>query len=273
MPHANVGDLELFYEVVGDGEPLVCVQGLASDMGAWALQLDAFSDAYRTIVFDNRDVGRSSAAEAEYDIPDMAADVLGLADALGLERFHLLGASLGSAMAQHVALAAPARVATLTLAATWAGTPHAYSELRATVWEREVRRSSREELLENMLLRTISEDVLDSDDAIDGMKAMATENPHPQSTESLIRQIRAMSRHDVRDRLGELAMPVHVIAGARDVLIPPWKSEEVAELIPGAALTMIRDVGHALNAERAGEFNRAVLAFLGEHPLNANQAK
>jgi pimeloyl-ACP methyl ester carboxylesterase len=269
MPHATVGDVELFYEVLGEGEPLLCVQGLASDMGAWAMQLEPFSERFQTVVFDNRDVGRSSASDVEYDIPDLAEDVLGLADVLGVERFHLLGASLGSAMSQHVALLAPERVATLTLAATWAGTPHAYSELRATVWEREVRRSSREELLENMLLRTISEDVLDSDDAIDGMKAMAAENPHPQAAEALIRQIRAMSRHDVRSRLGELRMPVHVIAGARDVLIPLWKSEEVAELIDGATLTVIRDVGHALNAERAQEFNRAVLGFLAEHPLRA----
>lgn len=268
MSFADVNGVTLFHTEHGEGEPLVCVQGLASDHGAWAMQLEAFAGAHRTILFDNRDVGRSSACEAEYGVEDLGADVLALADHLELERFHLLGASLGSAACQHAALAAaPGRIHTLTLVATWGGTSHAYSELRSTVWEREVRRSTKDELLESMMLRTVSEEVLSDDEAIEGAKAMARENPHPQDPEALIRQIRAMDRHDLRHRLGELQMPVHLIAGDRDVLIPIWKTEAVAELVPRATLTRLRNTGHALNAERAPEFNRAVLDFLGEHPF------
>jgi pimeloyl-ACP methyl ester carboxylesterase len=94
------------------------------------------------------------------------------------------------------------------------------------------------------------------------MKRLALENPHPQPTEALIRQIRSMSHHDVRDRLGELRMPVHVIAGDRDLLIPPWKSEEVAERVDGATLTILKGIGHSMNLERAEEFNEAVLSWL-----------
>jgi pimeloyl-ACP methyl ester carboxylesterase len=262
VPFADINGTRLFHDEHGDGDPLVCVQGLASDHGAWGLQLEAFAEHFRTIVFDNRDVGRSDACEQDYDVADIGRDALGIADHLGLERFHLLGASLGSAACQHAALEQPERIRTLTLVATWAGTSHAYSELRARVWEREVRRCTREELLEHVLLRTISEDILEDDAAIDALKQMALENPYPQPADALIRQIRAMERHDVRDRIGELRMPVHVIAGDRDVLIPPWKSAEVAELIPGATLTRLRGTGHALNAERVEEFNRTVVDWL-----------
>jgi pimeloyl-ACP methyl ester carboxylesterase len=134
--------------------------------------------------------------------------------------------------------------------------------MRARVWEREVRRSSTEEWLEEMMLLTLSENIFATQEGVDAMKRLALENPHPQSTDSLIRQIRSMSHHDVRDRLSELRMPVHVIAGDRDLLIPPWKSEEVAERVDGATLTILKGIGHSMNLERAEEFNEAVLSWL-----------
>jgi pimeloyl-ACP methyl ester carboxylesterase len=262
VPFAEVNDVRLFHTEAGDGPPLLCVMGLASDSQGWGLQLEALSEHFRAIVFDNRDVGRSSMSDEDYDIADLADDAIALAGHLELDRFHLLGISLGSCVAQRVALAIPERIQTLTLAATWAGTAPAYSEMRARVWEREVRRSTTEEWLEEMMLLTLSENVFETQDGVDAMKKMALENPHPQPTDALIRQIRSMSRHDVRDRLAELRMPVHVIAGDRDLLIPPWKSEEVAQYVHDATYTVLKGIGHSMNLERADEFNAAVLDWL-----------
>jgi pimeloyl-ACP methyl ester carboxylesterase len=262
LPFADVNNVHLFFTEQGTGEPLLCIMGLASDSQGWTLQLEAFAQRYRAIVFDNRDVGRSSMCDVEYDIADLADDAAALADHLELDRFHLLGISLGSCVAQRVALAIPERIRTLTLAATWAGTARAYSEMRARVWEREVRRSSTEEWLEEMMLLTLSENVFETDEGVETIKRMALENPHPQPTEALIRQIRSMSRHDVRDRLPELKMPVHVIAGDRDLLIPPWKSEEVAQYVENSTFTVLRGIGHSMNLERAEQFNEAVLDWL-----------
>jgi pimeloyl-ACP methyl ester carboxylesterase len=262
MPLAAVNGLELFFSEQGSGDPLVCIMGLASDSQGWAVQQQAFAEHFRTIVFDNRDVGRSTICEDDYEIADLADDAIALADHLELDRFHLLGISLGSCVAQRVALAIPERIRTLTLAATWAGTTPAYSEMRARVWEREVRRSSTEEWLEEMMLLTMSEAAFTTREGVDELKRMALENPHPQPTEALIRQIRSMSHHDVRDRLPELTMPVHVIAGDRDLLIPHWKSQEVAEGVNDATLTTLPGIGHSMNLERADEFNAAVLDWL-----------
>ena len=267
MPHADVNGVRLFHDERGEGEPLLCVVGLASDHRAWGLQMDAFAERYRTIVFDNRDIGSSTICDADYEIADLAADTLALADHLELERFHLLGMSLGSCVAQRVALAAPERVHTLTLAATWAGTATAYSEMRARVWEREVRRGTREDFLEEFMLLTLSESLFESDEAVETVKRMTLENPDPQPVEALIRQIRSMARHDVRDRLPELEMPVHVIAGDRDLLIPLWKSEEVAEYVERSTTTVLRGIGHAMNLERAEQFSDAVLDWLDDHPF------
>src|SRR4051794_22171690 len=107
MPHADLNGLEIHYDVYGEGDPLVCVHGLGCDRCAWALQIQPFSQDYQAVFFDNRDVGQSSPATAEYTTGEMAEDVLALADHLGFESFHLLGISLGGMVSQQVALAAP----------------------------------------------------------------------------------------------------------------------------------------------------------------------
>ena len=89
MAIAEVNGQRLYYEVHGEGEPLLCVHGLACDTLAWIPQIQAFSAAHRTVIFDNRDVGQSSMAEGDYEIADMARDALALADELGLDTFHL----------------------------------------------------------------------------------------------------------------------------------------------------------------------------------------
>ena len=121
MPFTEACDRRLYYEEHGEGEPLLLVMGLGADSLAWALQVKAFAERYRMVMFDNRDVGRSEIVEDEYEITDMAADTIALADELGLESFHLVGLSMGGAISQELALAAPERVRSLTLCVTWGG--------------------------------------------------------------------------------------------------------------------------------------------------------
>lgn len=265
MPVARVNGIELYYEERGSGEPLLLVMGLGADHLAWFLQVPTFARHHRTIVFDNRDVGRSTHLEAHYTVDDLVADTLGLADALGLDRFHLLGLSMGSAIAQHAALAAPERILTLTLAATWAGASRAYSRAKAANWERELRHASREEFFEAMLLLTMSERFYDTPGAVENARRLMRQNPYPQPAEAFLRQARALAEHDLRDRLGELTMPVHVISGEHDILIPAFKQAEAAALIPGAELTTIPAAPHAMHMENPREFNSAVLDFIARH--------
>ena len=110
MAIAEANGQQLYYEIHGEGEPLLCVAGLSCDTLVWIPQIEAFSAKHRTVIFDNRDVGQSSMAEPGYDIADMARDALALADELELESFHLLGVSMGGAIAQEIALQAPGRV-------------------------------------------------------------------------------------------------------------------------------------------------------------------
>jgi len=261
MPFADANGLRLFYEEHGAGDPLLLIMGLATDHTGWMLQVPALSARYRTIAFDNRDVGRSATADGPYEIADMAADALALADHLGLGAFHVLGVSMGGAIAQELALRAPERVRTLQLAVTWAGSGR-YGLEKARLWADEVRVRPREDFLDSLLLVNLSEAFYENPDAVAYTRRLMLDNPFPQDPEAFVRQSDACGRHETRDRLGELDVPTHVISGEHDVLLPNWKQKELADLIPGAKLTVIPGAPHGANIERAQEFNDAILGFL-----------
>jgi 3-oxoadipate enol-lactonase len=261
MPMFENDGRPLYYEVHGDGEPLLCVTGLSADHLAWALQVPAWSQRFKTVVFDNRDAGQSFRADGPYEVADMAQDTLALADALGLERFHLVGMSLGGTIAQEVALRAPDRVRTLTLIVTfvWAGR---WGRDFARLWARAAEQRTDEEHLDWLLLQVTSQELYENADAIAFVRNLWLANPHPQPRDAFVRQLEAGVRHDARDRLVTLAMPVHVIAGERDLLVPAFKSEEIAALVPGAKLSIMPRAPHGLNLERAEEFNALVVDFI-----------
>jgi 3-oxoadipate enol-lactonase len=120
VPQVDVDDVTLHYEVEGDGPTVLLIHGLAGDSTAWAPQVAALRDRYRLIAFDNRGAGRSTQREEAVDTLRMAHDTIGLLDALGVEDAHIVGRSMGGAIAQHVALLAPDRVRSLVLCASFA---------------------------------------------------------------------------------------------------------------------------------------------------------
>jgi 3-oxoadipate enol-lactonase len=263
VPELETNGQTLYYEVHGEGEPLLLVMGLGTDSVAWIPQLKPFSARYRTITFDNRDVGRSSTADGPYEIKDMARDTLGLADGLELDSFHLLGLSMGGAIAQEVALAAPERVRTLTLAVTYPRVGD-WGRRQGELWLKRLRHMSREDRVDELMLLTMSEEFFENEDAVSWLRGRILDNPNPQSAEAFGRQLTASRNHDAAERLTSLEIPTHVIGAERDLLVPVWRSQKLAELIPGAKLTVIPGAPHGANLERRDEFNDAVLGFIEE---------
>jgi pimeloyl-ACP methyl ester carboxylesterase len=264
VPFADVNAVRLYYEEQGVGEPLICVMGLAASSAAWVLQVPAFAARHRTVTFDNRDVGQSSRMDVPYGVGDMATDVLALADHLDIPDFHLVGVSMGGAIAQHVALRAPERVRTLTLGVSWAGSG-AYAVEKTRLWALEAERFTREEFIDSLMLINFSEAFYENAEGVAFVRQTMLAYPYHQEPAAFRRQAEASARHDLRGRLDALAMPVHVIAGDHDIVLPRWKSEELAAEIPGSRLTVVPKAPHGLNIERAQEFNDAVLGFIAEH--------
>jgi 3-oxoadipate enol-lactonase len=251
----------LYYEEAGQGEPLLMVQGLGTDHLGWMLQVPELSKHFRVITFDNRDVGQSKQADGPYEIADMARDALALADYLELDSYHLIGMSMGGAIAQEIALITPERLRTLTLVVTFAGGGNWAIE-RSRLWAELRGALGYETQLDWLLLFGMSERFYESPERVAYSKQLMRANPHPQSAEAFRRQVEASGRHEARDRLAAISVPTHVIGAEHDTLVPVWKSKEIAELIPGADYSVMPGAPHALNMERAEEFNEMVLGWL-----------
>src|SRR3977135_2195076 len=179
MPHASLNGYDIYYEVHGEGEPLLCVHGLGVDSRGLVLPLPVFSEPNQPVVFDNRDVGRSSLATEQYTTADMAADVLALADHLELDSFHLLGSSLGGMVSQQVALAAPERVRTLTLAVTHGGVGEG-GRIRGRLLGSMAHHLPREDSAYNRLYLCYPEAFFENPDTYAFMKSALLETPYPQ---------------------------------------------------------------------------------------------
>jgi pimeloyl-ACP methyl ester carboxylesterase len=264
----QVGGTAVAVQEYGEGQPLLIVNGTSQSLGFWAELAPAWAAGHRVITYDLRGMGGSERGTGVISVASLAQDALGLLDALEVGRAHVLGYSLGSAVAQELALAAPDRVASLVLYCTWARTD-GFQRALLTGLAHPWRTGDLETAL-GALGVAFSPQLLDSPDFGDLIGQLLPLFP---STEQQIRttaeQWDADLAHDTLDRLGAITAPTLVVAGEQDLLTPPWHGRQVADAIPGARHHLFTGPGssHALGVERAEEFVPLVLSFLDEHAL------
>ncbi len=264
MPYAHARDgIRLHYELLGRAQSpaVLMIQGLGADKHGWDMQRIPLALHYRVIAFDNRGAGRSDRPFDEYSLEQMADDAIAVLDAVGVDRAHIVGASMGGALAQIIGLRYPERVSSLTLACT---------ACRNHVWRRE--------LLQSWATTAIER----------GMSAMTREAARwvigPRSFRRLLpafgwlgpfgigrpahgfaAQVRAILDVDesMAEHLAEVTAPTLVVVGNQDILTPRGDSEEIADRMPNAELVVISGAAHGLMVEHASTFNRVLLEFLG----------
>jgi 3-oxoadipate enol-lactonase len=262
---AEANGQTLYFEVYGEGPPLVLVMGIGYDATLWTLaQVPVLSGMFKVVIFDNRDVGRSAKAAAPYSIADMADDVAALMDALDIERAHLLGLSMGGMIAQEFALRHADRLHRLVLSGCGAAPARAaFDPIRAWNWVK-ANDTSGEAFACQQFIWLFSTAFLRNKDAVQQTLSMLTSNPNPVGPDAYNRQAQAYLRHDALDRLADIRSPTLVIAGEQDLLTPPWVCREVAVRIPGSQFEIITGEGssHVVPIERPHEFNDLVTTFL-----------
>jgi len=261
----RTNDQTLYYEVHGQGPPLVLVMGIGYDSGLWKLaQVPALSERFRVIIFDNRDVGQSSKARAPYSIGDMADDVAGLLDALDIKRAHILGLSMGGMIAQQVALRHPSRVDRLVLTGCGAAPARTtFDPIRAWAWIK-AHDTTGEAFACEQLCWLFSTAFRRNREAVDSTLAMLASNPNPVAADAYQRQANAYLQYDALEQLQGIRAQTLMIAGEQDLLTPPWVCKEVASKIPGARFELIVGDGasHVVPLERPDDFNALVGRFL-----------
>jgi pimeloyl-ACP methyl ester carboxylesterase len=236
MAFATLGGLRLHYERHGEGgPPIVFVHGYTGDATDWVHQIGAFAGDHRVLVLDNRGHGESEAPTDRdaYSVDAMVADALGIVDEVGLDRFHLVGHSMGGAIAQEIALREPERLISVTLE----DTSHSFADHGEPGGTRPV--VSPEEL------------------------RIATERVARMSRDALVGSWKGLlGWRGTTDRAQAIDRPTLIVYGARDASRIVEGSRKLEALIPGAQLVEIEDAGHSPQRERPDVFNGVLRRFL-----------
>lgn len=260
----------LGYRREGSGPAVLFIQGVGLIGDGWRPQCDGLRDRYTTITFDNRGLGASTLGSDPLTIEAMAADALAIMDAEKIERFHVVGHSMGGLIAQEVALRAPARVKSLALLCTFARGRQAtrlsadivFVGLRTRLGTRAMRRSA---FLELVMPPTL---LADRD------RAQLAESLRPlfgrdlaEQPPTIMKQLRATANYDASARLGQLAhIPTLIVSAELDRIALPAFGSELAAAIPGARLVELRGAGHGVPIHSADKVN----ALLAEHFASAD---
>jgi pimeloyl-ACP methyl ester carboxylesterase len=224
-----------------------------------------FAERYRVISFDNRGAGQSDVPDVPYSTRMMADDAVGLLDALGIERAHVLGVSMGGMIAQEVALTHPRRVRSLQLHCTYARPDH-YMLALMEAWRTIRVKVTPEEWMRSVALWLFSPRTFqERPEFVETIIQTGLANPHPFSLTGFLRQGDAVRSHDTLGRLGGLTCPTLVSVAEDDTLVPPRFARELAAAIPGAVFHLIPGAGHCYFWERPDLFNTMCLDFIAKH--------
>jgi pimeloyl-ACP methyl ester carboxylesterase len=270
MAEVQAGDVKLYYEVHGSGEPLLMIMGLGGSSAGWDLELeDELGTHFRTIIYDNRGTGRSDKPAIKYSLEMFAGDAIAILDALKIERAHVFGVSMGGMIAQELALRHAPRLQTLTLGCTTCGGKHAIppppESLKLLTAPRDG--ASPEELIRRAWPLQFPKEYIEHHRAeLEAKIPRLLQYPTPPS--AYMRHLEATYGLKTYDRLPEITTPTLVVTGEEDVLIPARNSEIIAERIPGARFHAIPDAGHAFFNQYPDEFIRVFVPFARAHPIN-----
>lgn len=262
MPLLDTSLGGLHYEVEGNGPPLMLLHGLACDITMWERQIPALSREFTLILLDNRGMGRSIASPTDITTRSMARDAALVLDHLGVSACGVLGYSLGSLIAQWLALDRPELVSRLVLAASTGCFP-ARQRIIFRGWEKLFREGTPLSAFLDMVLPwTFANAFLEDPAACEIARQRLAIRRYPPRLDGYAAQTAALLDHDTRGQAERIIHPTLLLAGDDDLLAPPTQSSALAAVMPNARVHVLDSCGHQLLVEKAEEVNGLVAAFL-----------
>jgi len=259
MPFIEHQGARIYWDQRSTGEPVLLIMGLGYPSDMWWRTRPVLDSRYRTIVLDNRGVGRSSVPTGPYPIALMASDAVAVLDAAGVDSAHVFGISMGGMIAQELALQGPQRVRSLILGCTAAGGPTAVRSEPEAAKVLMNRGSMTPEEAVSAAVPYVYDPGTPRDRVEEDLTIRRAWLPQP---EGYTGQLQGILAWEAYSRLPQLKMPTLVIHGETDRLVPIGNGELIASRIPGAKLVRLPHASHIFPTDQTVACNRAVLEFL-----------
>ena len=266
MPTVQANGIDVYYEVQGEGEPMVLIPYLAINQACYAFQVADYAKDFTCYTVDLRGAGLSGKPEGTYTTELLADDVAAFMQAAGLDRAHISGLSLGAAAGMWLAAKYPARVKSLSLHSAW---DQSDPFLRAVVGSWRVMAPALGSVTE-MVIQGIfpwcftPELYAARPDYIESLADFVRSRPMP-TVDAFLRQSEAVLNHDARAALGSIQAPTLVTFGRHDLVTSTRFAAPLTEGIANSELIVFDDCSHAPIYENAEEFNQRTLEFLRQH--------
>ncbi len=260
MPLIQTENISTYYEIAGEGEPLIFIHGLGSSAADWAWQTAFFSEHFQTIAYDVRGHGQSEKAAPPYSVPLFTQDLYHLLDTLEIEKAHIVGLSMGGWIAFQFALDYPEMVSSLTIVNSWA-------DMRIKTFSDRISYFQRAVLFQFLSMRKIGK-ILSSKLFIkpeqEALRQNFIEKWAKNHKPSYMASFKSGIGWSVVDRLGEITVPVLMIAADEDYTSVSEKEACAKKMINAdfVEVAVIEDSRHATPVEKPDEFNQALFSFL-----------
>lgn len=249
MATAEVNGAQLYYEIHGDGHPLLLIGGLSSDSATWSLILENLKKCFKVIIFDNRGAGRTKDSGGPFDIGVMAKDSVMLLDRLKIEKATILGHSMGGYIAQEAAITYPERVERLILESTSAETSERNKFLFTNLIKLYENDSTYEVFLKEFMVWLFTPEYFNDKKKRDEFINYILSYPHRQSPEDFKRQVEAYTGYSSTERLEKIQAETLVLSGEKDMLITPEETSFLASRIANAEMKYIAGAAHSIQTE------------------------
>jgi len=266
MPKVKVNDITINYEQQGSGEPLVLIPYLAADNACYAFQVADYAKHFTCISLDPRGAGETDKPEGTYSTELFADDVAAFMQAIGVERAHVSGVSLGAAVGQWLASKYPQRVKTLSLHSAWPKTDP-FLRVVAESWQTIAKGlgSVQEMIIAGIFPYCFTPELYAAKPEYIGQLAAFVRSRPKQPFDAFIRQSNAVIAHDALGQLGKISAPTQITFGRHDIVTSTRFVEPFRSGIKNSELVIFEMCAHAPIYENVSEFNEKTLAFLKHH--------
>lgn len=268
MPKIKVNNITVNYDQQGTGEPIILIPYLAADHACYAFQVAEYARHFTCFSIDLRGTGETDDTEGAYSTEDLADDVAAFMQALGLQKAHISGLSLGAAVGTWLAVKHPEKVKSLSLHSDWPKTD-AFIKAVLESWQTTARALSSvpETLIRTMFPWCFTPELYAArPDYIESLAAFVRSRPE-QSVASFIQQSNAVIAHDVEAELGKITAPTQITFGRYDMVTSTRFAERLKNPIRNSELVIFETCSHAPLYESVEEFNGKTLEFLKQQAV------